>query len=424
MARTFRSPLALSLGTLLATSAATAQKAPAPAQPAPPVNVTVTPPASPQQPAYDPNGGLPSSSRAYQPGKSDGFDLGRGSGGGSTLRGSNNSPGVFNGGAVRVPATHVVRRGDTLFDITGHYYRNPWMWPKIWSYNPAIQNPHWIYPGDQIKLRNDGGDDQAGGTLGSGIINRRPVVPPNTVFLRDQGYIDDPRRDVWGQISGAPEDKMLLGDGDHVYLEVSKDHTPKKDQELTIFRPLRSAGKGSVVQILGTVRIEMWDEDKRIARAKIVESLDVIERGASIGPVGRRFDVVPPTKNKGDLAARVVVSVQPRVYYGQNQVVFLDKGSDDGLVAGNRLFILRRGDPWRRGLSGAGDLSDKSVKNNANPGNEIEDVRGTDRDGDYPDEIVGELRVLRVREKTATCLVTNSKVELVSGDLAVARKGY
>ncbi len=424
MACTSRSSLALLVGTLVATPSALAEGPPAPAAPPPAVNVTVTAPPAPKQPTFDPNAGLPSSARAYAPGKSDGFDLGGGPGGGTSFRGGSNAAGVFSGGAVRVPAFHVVRRGDTLFDITGYYYRNPWMWPKIWSYNPAIQNPHWIYPGDHVKLRNDGGDERATGTLGSGIINRRGVVPPNTIFLRDQGYVDDPRRDVWGQISGAPEDKMLLTDGDHIYVEIGKDHTPKKDQELTIFRPLRSVGGGAVVQILGTVRIDMWDEDKRIARGKIVESLDVIERGASVGPVGRRFDVVPPAKNRVELAARIVVSVQPRVFYGQNQVVFLDKGSDDGLVAGNRLFVLRRGDPWRRGLSGAGDLSDKSVRNNANPGNELEDVRGTSRDPDYPDEIVGEIRVLRVREKTATCLVTSSKLELLSGDLAVARKGY
>ena len=58
------------------------------------------------------------------------------------------------GGAETVPDIHLVRRGDTLWDLCNHYYQNPWAWPKVWSYNPQIANPHWIYPGDQLRLTN------------------------------------------------------------------------------------------------------------------------------------------------------------------------------------------------------------------------------------------------------------------------------
>jgi nucleoid-associated protein YgaU len=54
----------------------------------------------------------------------------------------------------RVPDIHLVRRGDTLWDLCNRYYRNPWAWPKVWSYNPQVANPHWIYPGDQLRLTN------------------------------------------------------------------------------------------------------------------------------------------------------------------------------------------------------------------------------------------------------------------------------
>src|SRR5690606_19072828 len=59
-------------------------------------------------------------------------------------------------GERSVPDTHRVERGDTLWDITNRYFGNPWEWPKIWSYNPEITNPHWIYPDDSIALRSDG----------------------------------------------------------------------------------------------------------------------------------------------------------------------------------------------------------------------------------------------------------------------------
>jgi hypothetical protein len=46
---------------------------------------------------------------------------------------------------------HVVSEGDTLWDISGHYFDDPWHWPQVWSWNPEITNPHWIYPLDQIR---------------------------------------------------------------------------------------------------------------------------------------------------------------------------------------------------------------------------------------------------------------------------------
>jgi LysM repeat protein len=45
---------------------------------------------------------------------------------------------------------HVVRRGDTLWDLAARYLRNPFQWPRIHQANQhLITNPHWIYP-DQV----------------------------------------------------------------------------------------------------------------------------------------------------------------------------------------------------------------------------------------------------------------------------------
>jgi nucleoid-associated protein YgaU len=50
------------------------------------------------------------------------------------------------------PEVHVVKKGDTLWDLSGYYFNNSWEWPKVWSYNEKITNPHWIYPGDLVRL--------------------------------------------------------------------------------------------------------------------------------------------------------------------------------------------------------------------------------------------------------------------------------
>lgn len=51
-----------------------------------------------------------------------------------------------------VPETYVVKKGDTLWGISGMYLRQPWRWPELWDVNPQIDNPNLIYPGDQLYL--------------------------------------------------------------------------------------------------------------------------------------------------------------------------------------------------------------------------------------------------------------------------------
>lgn len=50
------------------------------------------------------------------------------------------------------PDTYVVKKGDTLWDISGYFLNDPWRWPKLWGVNPQIANPHLIYPGDRLTL--------------------------------------------------------------------------------------------------------------------------------------------------------------------------------------------------------------------------------------------------------------------------------
>jgi hypothetical protein len=314
----------------------------------------------------------------------------------------------------------VVRKGDTLWWICDGYFHNPYQWPRIWSYNPQLQNPHWIYPGDRIRLRL-GGPVPYPSAPGN-MNERRRTVLPETIFLRDEGYVEDEAKENWGEITGAPEERIFLTDLDEVYLHISSDHDVKIGDELTIYRPTRTLGTGQIVQIQGTVRIDDWDVKTRVARGRIVETLDTIERGARIGPVGRRFDVVPPVRNEVDVTGQVIASVKLHEFFGQNQVVFVDRGAADGLKVGNRIFIMRRGDAWRQTL-----VTDSSARRiaveSASPA-EIERVRRARDESRYPQEVTAELRVLSLHQHSATCIVTQSVHEIELGELAVMRKGY
>jgi hypothetical protein len=362
----------------------------------------------------------------------DSFDLGAHGHSGGAVHGDENGP-MFLGGSSyggETPYSHIVRRGDTLWGICGYYFQNSYQWPRIWSYNAQIKNPHWIYPGDEVRLKS-GERDTAGAAKpalpyqGRGsLIDRRRQVPHGTVFLRDQGWIRDQGDEVWGDVTGANADKMFLSDLDEIYIHIDKGHDVHLGQELTIFRPLHMAAAGTIVQIGGTARIDQWDAQDRVARAKIVESLNVIERGAKVGPLDRTFGVVPPRRNDVDVQARVLASLHPHEFFGENQIVFIDKGEEAGLKVGNRLFVMRKGDAWRQTLRQP-HAGDRVSADDETPMPPMEQVPGSRSDEqNYPEEVVAEMRVLQVKKDSATCLLTHSRKEIEPYDLAVARKGY
>jgi len=384
-------------------------------------------------PGTDLNPGLPSSAKPITDTSSsqDGFDFGGVEGAAATVHGRKDAPAVISR-AAPAPRVHTVKRGDTLWDLCSKYFKNPWRWPQVWAYNPQIQNPHWIYPGDEIRMRTETPGSRAGALASRGFIDRSSLVPPQTVFLRNQGYIGDPKRDVWGSVVGAKEDQMLLSEGNNVYLRLREGAKVQIGQNLTVFRRVRPPRKvkgarqppGEIVSVKGTVRVDQWNPKTRVARGTLVESVDVVERGAKVGPVGRRFDVIPPRSNSANLKGRVLTSIYPHVYMGQNQIAFIDRGSEDGLAPGNRLFVVRRGDTWRRSLKYTTRMGRDRLRQDVPENVEYEATPLEGKDSEFPEEIVGELRVLRTEKYTSITVVTEAQREIVSGDRVIARKGY
>jgi len=377
---------------------------------------------------FNPDAHLPSSSRSTTDTSrpSDGFDLLPESEGPVSVRGNESGSYVIEGNAA-MPEAHTVRRGDTLWQIATRYYQNPYQWPRVWSQNPQIQNPHWIYPGDRVRLRESSVAGASGGAMGLGLVRGSGGLPPQTIVLREMGWVDDKKEDAWGEVVGSPSDKMMLSEGDEIYLRLAEKRDVQVGQSLTIFRPIRTVesknAKGELVSIRGTVIIDRYNPDTRMARARITESLDVIERGAKIGPVGRRFDVVPPAPSDQDIEAHILATVWPLQHLGQQQVVFIDRGEKDGVKPGQRFFAVERGDRWVDDLKNAGPLAKKRPRVEDDRPAKVDDLRmGVDRDL-LPDETYAELRVLRVRDHTAAAMVTASKHEVPRNARLVSRKG-
>lgn len=403
-------------------------------------------------PGSDPDAHLPSSSRSrLDINSGDTFDLKRPGRDAPTLKGDPDALGAFGVGSraaspASVHGLYVVRDGDTLWDICSAQFGDPHEWPRVWSYNSQLKNPHWIYPGDELRLAPPlagllGSGALAGAAMQTGLTPSEalkarvlggPRLPSETVFLRDLGYIDDPNKQTWGEIVGASFERQLLSEGSAVHILLKPGLEVKPGQLLTVFRELREPRKvpgarvppGQIIAFRGTAKIRQYNAQTRMALAELVESLDVIERGAKVGPIGRRFLVVAPAAAEVDLRGRVLTSLYPHLLLGRGQVVFIDRGRNDGLKPGNRLRVLRRGDAWRETLSTTTEMArtrvlmatlDRGVQ-------EVVELKG--RPQDFPEEVIAELRVVRTHPFSSLAIVSQSTREIEPGDEILAERGY
>ena len=97
------------------------------------------------------------------------------------------------------PDEYMVKTGDTLWDISKVFLRDPWYWPEIWYVNPQVANPHLIYPGDVLKLvyidgqprvtladrGGEGATESGGGKRLSPQVRREPLSRAVTAIPYD-----------------------------------------------------------------------------------------------------------------------------------------------------------------------------------------------------------------------------------------------
>ena len=316
-----------------------------------------------------------------------------------------------------VPGVHTVRRGDTLWDISWFYFNNPWEWPRVWSYNPEITNPHWIYPGDQVRLYEGG---QAPATAGTGNqgggaagpdqpVAARPQTGEGFFELRQLAFVSDEELKLAITVDGSPEEKMLLAAGDEVYLAYPKQRPPRVGQRYAVYQERKKvvhpeSGKsvGAYVKIVGEVEVISVKQDKR-ARAVILDSVDVIERGQRVGPLQRQFKNVDPTLAEVDLEGTIVADISAEQLIGARQVVVLDRGKESGVKVGNKLHVVRRGDAYQKVMGPRTNIGKNDTR--------------------YPARSIGEVMVVQTGKKNSIAVVTRSDKEFGVGDRVLMVRG-
>jgi hypothetical protein len=322
-------------------------------------------------------------------------------------RGSDGQDGSSETGAP--PSTHVVKKGDTLWDICARYFRDPWRWPKVWALNPEIENPHWIFPGQLVRLDKD--DPNRAVVVAAPPADESPSTPapvtravmlPPSPGLKELGFVDEGGLRLAGTIAGSPEEKIMLASGDAAYVSYDEKQKLIAGKEYPVYEvdathPVRDPESqktlGFLVHVRGYARIEDVRDKQPLAQARLIETTDPIERGFRVGDVFHDRLAVTPVAARKAVAGRVAATLSPNLLIGREAFVVLNRGRAEGVLSGNLFRVVRRGDGYR-------DVMEHWEAN----------------DPSFPPLVVGDVLAVDVREHTTIGWVSRATVELRVGD--------
>jgi hypothetical protein len=310
------------------------------------------------------------------------------------------------------PDRYLVKRGDTLWDISARFLRAPWRWPEIWHVNPQVRNPHLIYPGDIIELSYVDGRPRLSLRRGSLVkLSPRvredeldsaiPAIPISAIqqFLSRPYVLDKQTLNAAPYIVSFGEDHVIGSSNTRAYVrKIGADEPALYD----VVRPGKAYRDCDSDNILGYEALYLGAAEMQKPGDPATVMLSDMELEFIIG------DRLIPETEQDSLSSFIpktpdreidgcIISVLNGVsQIGQYNIVVLNKGSRDGLEPRHVLQINRRG---------------LVVRDTVNPvsGSRVK----------LPDEEAGMLMVFRVFDRVSFGLVLSATNVMHLGDRVV-----
>ena len=242
---------------------------------------------------------------------------------------------------------YTIQKGDTLWDISEHFFDSPWVWPDLWEKNQQIANPHWINPGERIRLYSR----EELETMAQPETEAEPEAavqpqPPYYLYpaINSVGFIRKKPVSPSGAIFKVKEDKDMISQRDLVYIRPVGNMTFEPGDRLTVFRtfkPLKDQDTNAIIGVQHYIAgvIEVAGVEPKFSIAKVVQSFRDIELNDLLMPYEERSPKITLTESKKGLEGRIIVSEEHEEIFADHTVVFIDKGRKDGVRVGQSYSI-------------------------------------------------------------------------------------
>jgi len=311
------------------------------------------------------------------------------------------------------PDRYVVVKGDTLWDISAMFLKEPWYWPEIWYVNPQIENPHLIYPGDVLTLVYVDGKPQLRLTRGDGAARLSPqmrsepyngaitTIPYNVIepFLRGGLIMSKDEIESLPYVM-ALRDHLIAGAGHEIYVRDIADSTPE-GTDFSVLRVDDQLRDPDTDELLGYEVIFVGNAELRASGDPDTLFLTDTNREARRDDKVRQIDLTLPLNfypqaPERDVNATIISVVDGVALIGQYDMIMLNRGLDDGLDAGSVLAV------WQKG---------KKVRD--------PNASALARKVSLPDTFAGNVMVVKAYEDISYALVMEAVSEMRVGDRAV-----
>lgn len=262
-----------------------------------------------------------------------------------------------------VPETYIVQKGDTLWGIAGMYLVEPWLWPELWDVNPQIDNPHLIFPGDELYLVWVDGKPRLRLKRGRDVKltpNMRvtpldlaiPIIPLDEIgpWLMRHRIMSAEELNDSGYIFAGDQDHIIAGPGDRVF---GRGQFPEGERAFGIYRagsiyvdPVTEEELGYQAIDIGNAKLTSPDsqEVKELEITRVTEEARIGDR---LLPLEERildatFQPRPPGTEIEDAFMIAVDGGLTQI--GEMSIVVVNKGYREGLEIGHVVAVYQAGD--------------------------------------------------------------------------------
>jgi hypothetical protein len=256
---------------------------------------------------------------------------------------------------------YTVQKGDTLWDLSERFSDSPWLWPDLWKDNSKISNPHWIYPGERIRLFQRKGvesfvkkteETMETASKEETIEIEQPKELPYYYYspINRTGFIKKEPYDPYGVIFKVRDDVNMIGVGDQVYIRQMGDSPLMLGEKYTVYRKYKPIKDKKTKKLIGTQHyltgvVKITKIEPKFVLAKVVQSYRTIEINNLLMPYKKRSPKITLAPSTKGLNGKIIISEEHGKIMGDNDIAFIDKGTEDGVELGQfyNIYYQERG---------------------------------------------------------------------------------